>query len=349
MQNEAEGIKEIMAYLSDEKLINIVKVEFFDYRENAIAIAKQELFRRGINVDEIEEVVPFTEPISQVDTFKEAYKILLEIKPLKKLKYNFLIVLIIFSFYALTQVMLLDSLTFEGLFMFVIEECVNRTIWGGGPEVPVIIAFIYLLTFVLMFLFISIILFKKDGGRNKENSIKVFNIKMYLKVLLGTLILFFSYILILEFVKLVIDWYPKVYPYLCSPLAETIKFYMWAILGFGLLYSIENRFSLRNLLSEVYKFIESKSTMGFLTIILAMAIIYEQIMCMIKVNFYANFSAILAQNVDISIDALLNSLSQPRYPFWMYVLEWFIKSIIISFILIFTSIVYVKKDIEDNQ
>ena len=52
MDEKTIELKEKITGLSDEELLNIVEVEFNDYRKEAIDFAKNELARRGIEFDE---------------------------------------------------------------------------------------------------------------------------------------------------------------------------------------------------------------------------------------------------------------------------------------------------------
>jgi hypothetical protein len=54
MDEQTGEIKDRMSRLSDEELLDIVEVEFNDYRKEALEFARQELTRRGIRFEEPE-------------------------------------------------------------------------------------------------------------------------------------------------------------------------------------------------------------------------------------------------------------------------------------------------------
>lgn len=77
MDEKMAALKERISGMSDEELLNVVEVEFNDYRKEAINFAKQELTRRGVEFEEPgneeiltgeEEVVTGESANSQVDT-----------------------------------------------------------------------------------------------------------------------------------------------------------------------------------------------------------------------------------------------------------------------------------------
>ena len=66
MDKPMSELKERICSLSDEQLLNMVEVEFGDYRREAINFAKSELIRRGIDYREpsYEEELPPEKPIN---------------------------------------------------------------------------------------------------------------------------------------------------------------------------------------------------------------------------------------------------------------------------------------------
>jgi rubrerythrin len=52
MDEQMSALKERISRLSDEELLQIVEIEFRDYRQEALAFAKHELTRRGIEFEE---------------------------------------------------------------------------------------------------------------------------------------------------------------------------------------------------------------------------------------------------------------------------------------------------------
>ncbi|HET6893156.1 MAG TPA: hypothetical protein VFH31_18775 [Pyrinomonadaceae bacterium] len=56
MNSEMQNLKDRMAHLSNEELLQIVRIDFADYRKEALELAKQELLQRGYSESEINQV-----------------------------------------------------------------------------------------------------------------------------------------------------------------------------------------------------------------------------------------------------------------------------------------------------
>src|SRR4249920_2357445 len=52
MDDQKRELKERMSRMSDDELLNMVEVDFADYRQDALDVARSELLSRGINLDD---------------------------------------------------------------------------------------------------------------------------------------------------------------------------------------------------------------------------------------------------------------------------------------------------------
>jgi hypothetical protein len=52
MDDQKRELKERMSRMSDDELLNMVEVDFADYRQDALDVARAELLSRGISLDE---------------------------------------------------------------------------------------------------------------------------------------------------------------------------------------------------------------------------------------------------------------------------------------------------------
>src|SRR5258708_1280488 len=55
MDEQKRELKERMSRMSDDELLNMVEVDFADYRQDALDVARAELLSRGISLDEAED------------------------------------------------------------------------------------------------------------------------------------------------------------------------------------------------------------------------------------------------------------------------------------------------------
>ncbi len=123
--------------------------------------------------------------------------------------------------------------------------------------------------------------------------------------------------------------------YVTTSITSAIGFFYTALTIYGSLILVENGIRISKLFSGVFRFIFSKESLKLFIILLLFGLVYQPIN-ILKVDFLS-VSSLLNGG---SLFSFMDVISAPRIPLWLRCMEWFANTIVSSFILLYTSLIF---------
>jgi hypothetical protein len=127
----------------------------------------------------------------------------------------------------------------------------------------------------------------------------------------------------------------KFYVYLKAGISTSLRLFYTSIVVYGCIVTIENGFKIKVLFHSVLKFVFSKEALKLLIILLVAGALLQPIN-ILKNHYLFNASLLNGGN----LFSFLDTISAPRFPRWVKCIEWFLNTIVTSFILLYTSLTF---------
>ncbi|HEX9062619.1 MAG TPA: hypothetical protein VF941_20805 [Clostridia bacterium] len=123
--------------------------------------------------------------------------------------------------------------------------------------------------------------------------------------------------------------------YVTTSITSAIGFFYIALTIYGSLILVENGIRIRKLFSGIFRFIFSKEALKLFIILLLFGFLYQPIN-ILKSNCLS-ISSLLNGG---SLFSFMDIISAQRIPLWLRCMEWFANTIVTSFILLYTSLIF---------
>ncbi|MHB8065412.1 MAG: hypothetical protein ACYDG2_22830, partial [Ruminiclostridium sp.] len=131
--------------------------------------------------------------------------------------------------------------------------------------------------------------------------------------------------------------------YLKATISTSLSLFYTSLVIYGSIVLIENEFRIRSLFQSTVKFIFSKEAFKLYIIMLLAGILLQPINYL--KSHYLISSSLLGNG---NLFSLLDHISAPKFPLWLECLEWFINTIITSFIILYTSLTFYWNSIKNE-
>ncbi len=131
--------------------------------------------------------------------------------------------------------------------------------------------------------------------------------------------------------------------YLKETISTSLSLFYTSLVIYGSIVLIENDFKIKSLFQSTIKFILSKEAFKLYIIMLLAGILLQPINYL-KNQYLIGYSLLSNGN----LFSLMDSISAPKFPLWLGCLEWFVNTIITSFIILYTSLTFYWNSIKDE-